>query len=158
MMTIFDGLLKITVTSTDLSTRHRYEFFKLLVVNIFHNVTIDWIDGGLERGHCYGPVCSNFHFKSVQSGLSDLNFPPSSLEIFNRVPDNITISPVLSSDHCKFMNYYTRTSAWSLKRNVLSSFNIIKYNVYILIFFSGTHWIDCLFNSINQNPKSELPY
>uniref|UniRef100_T1JRV5 Uncharacterized protein n=1 Tax=Tetranychus urticae TaxID=32264 RepID=T1JRV5_TETUR len=99
-------------------------------------VPIEWISGdGHQNDSCHSSICSTPFLRSIQSGLVDASFPFEAMEHFSLVPENMSFSSMVYTDDCGFINLYTDTAVKSKYPGILTSFQVIQLNVYILIGF-----------------------
>uniref|UniRef100_T1JTQ6 Uncharacterized protein n=1 Tax=Tetranychus urticae TaxID=32264 RepID=T1JTQ6_TETUR len=101
---------------------------------IIGEVPFEWINGGHEQhGHCHSPICSTPFLQSIQSGLNDASFPPESMDDYLLIPENMSFTSVMGNENCAFLNLYTDKSVKSKYPGILTSFQVIELNVYILV-------------------------
>uniref|UniRef100_T1JRM9 Uncharacterized protein n=1 Tax=Tetranychus urticae TaxID=32264 RepID=T1JRM9_TETUR len=99
-------------------------------------VPIEWISGDPDQNDsCHSSICSTPFLQSIQSGLNDASFPGETMEHFSLIPENMSFSSMMFTEDCGFVNLYTETAVKSKYSGILTSFQIIHLNVYILISF-----------------------
>uniref|UniRef100_T1JT10 Uncharacterized protein n=1 Tax=Tetranychus urticae TaxID=32264 RepID=T1JT10_TETUR len=105
----------------------------------FGKVPIEWIAGDPDQNDsCHSSICSSPFLRSIQSGLNDVSFPAEAMDDFSLVPENMSFTSLMESEGCGFVNLYTETAIKSEYVGILTSFQIIQLNVYILIGFLFT--------------------
>uniref|UniRef100_T1JRM7 Uncharacterized protein n=1 Tax=Tetranychus urticae TaxID=32264 RepID=T1JRM7_TETUR len=102
----------------------------------FGKVPIEWIRGDPDQNDsCHSSICSTSFLQSIQSGLNDASFPGEAMEHFTLIPENMSFSSMMYTDNCGFVNLYTDMAVKSKYSGILTSFQVIHLNVYILIGF-----------------------
>uniref|UniRef100_T1JY46 Uncharacterized protein n=1 Tax=Tetranychus urticae TaxID=32264 RepID=T1JY46_TETUR len=113
-----------------------FDTFKAFGSIVFGKVPIEWIVGDRDQNDtCHSAICSTPFLQSIQSGLSDASFPAEAMDQFSLVPENMSFSSMIDTQGCGFVNLYTETSVKSKYLGILTSFQVIHLNVYILIGF-----------------------
>uniref|UniRef100_T1JRT1 Uncharacterized protein n=1 Tax=Tetranychus urticae TaxID=32264 RepID=T1JRT1_TETUR len=113
-----------------------FDAFKILGSITLGKVPIEWIRGDLDQSDfCHSSICSTPFLQSIQSGLNDASFPAETLDRFSLIAENMSFSSMMYTD---FVNLYTETAVKSKYPGILTSFQIIQLNFYILIGFLFT--------------------
>uniref|UniRef100_T1JRS4 Uncharacterized protein n=1 Tax=Tetranychus urticae TaxID=32264 RepID=T1JRS4_TETUR len=135
----FNGSLRLIFrdiySKTD-QDQSAFDTIKTYAAITLGKVPIEWIiDQNALNGTCDSSICSPPYLQSIQSGLNDASFPAEAMELFTLVPENMSFSSMMVTDDCGFVNFYTETAVKSKYPGILTSFQIIQLNVYILIGF-----------------------
>uniref|UniRef100_T1KFR6 Uncharacterized protein n=1 Tax=Tetranychus urticae TaxID=32264 RepID=T1KFR6_TETUR len=132
----FNGSLRLVYydQSSGNSNSRVFDTLKAYGSIMIGEVPIEWINGGHQQNkQCHSPVCSSPLLYSIQSGLNDASFPPEAVDRFSLIPENMSFSSLMLTEDCGFINLYTDSAVKSKYPGILTSFQIIDLNVYLLV-------------------------